>query len=330
MLKKKDVFLTLALGFILVSLAYFVNLKHKERFSVSWNVMGTVATITGSDYAQVKLASAEAKEIFATYNRLLSSWDSNSELSKISQNAGNGKTYTVSDTVTNVYKLAFDVMRQSKGAFNPLIGNVMKLWGFNGSKPINEIPTEEQIASLPFSPHDIYFNCPNIRLEKKGMSIDFGGIAKGEAIDKLASRLNNILPNTDIIINLGGNIKVLGSRHKKIGIRNPFGDGYVKTIVLTNSEAVATSGNYERFVKINGIQYSHIFDGRTGRPVTNNIASTTVITKSAAVADALSTTLYILGPDEGIKFINKFYPDVAAMWISTSNEWTLSPRMKEK
>jgi thiamine biosynthesis lipoprotein len=327
---KKDIFLFLILGAILLSLTTFVNLKNNKTHTVSWNTMGTIATISGKNYEIVNEASLEAKNLFSEYNKLLSSWDSNSELSQISQNAGNGKTLNVSTLVTNVYQIAFKGMRQSSGAFNPLIGNVMKLWGFNGARKIDKSPNKSKIASLPFSPNDVYFENPKIRLEKNGMSLDLGGVAKGEAIDQLASKLISRFPNEELLINLGGNIKTLGNTPKKIGIRNPFGEGYVATILLTNLESVATSGDYERFVEIDGKKYSHIFDGRTGEPATNNIASTTVIAKSAAIADMLSTTLYVLGTTEGMKFINDFYPDVAVLWISTSNVWTTSPRMKER
>ena len=97
-------------------------------------------------------------------------------------------------------------------------------------------------------------------------------------------------------------------------MRNPFGQGYAATITLTNGEAVATSGNYERFVEKNGVRYSHILDGRTGEPTTG-IAGVTVIAPSAALADGLSTTLFVLGPDDGMRFLAKWHPGIAALWI---------------
>ena len=84
--------------------------------------------------------------------------------------------------------------------------------------------------------------------------------------------------------------------------------------MLTNGEAVATSGNYERFVERDGVRYSHILDGRTGEPVTG-IAGVTVIAPSATLADGLSTTMFVLGPEEGMRFLGQWHPDIAALWI---------------
>jgi thiamine biosynthesis lipoprotein len=100
-------------------------------------------------------------------------------------------------------------------------------------------------------------------------------------------------------------------------VRNPFGTGYAATITLTNGEAVATSGNYERFVERDGVRYSHILDGRTGEPTTG-IAGVTVIASSATLADGLSTTLFVLGPEEGMRFLEKWHPGVAVLWIPDS------------
>jgi thiamine biosynthesis lipoprotein len=327
---KKDIALFLTLGTILIALTFFVDSKNKKTYCVTWNAMGTVAQITGERKSEVEFAERKAKELFTSYDLLLSTWRNDSELSKISKKAGTQETLTISPDVTNVYKYAFDIMKQSKGAFNPLIGNVMKLWGFNGSKKTYRLPDKEEIESLPFSIDDVYFNAREIRLEKKGMSLDLGGIAKGEAIERLAGKIKTEFPRSKIMINLGGNIKVLGSGTRTIGVRNPFKEGYVAILELKDGEAVATSGDYERFIEINGIKYAHIFDGRTGCPATNNIASVSVIANSATIADALSTTLYVLGPEEGEKFLNDFYPDVSALWISTSNVWTPSKRMKTR
>ncbi len=103
-------------------------------------------------------------------------------------------------------------------------------------------------------------------------------------------------------------------------MRNPFAavdqslPAHAAVIVLTNGEAVATSGNYERFVERDGIRISHILDGRTGEPV-SGIAGVTVLADSAMMADGLSTTLFVLGPKDGAEFLAKHYPGTAALWI---------------
>ena len=324
----KDAGLFVLLAAILVSLATFVKSSNEKKFSVSWNTMGTVVSVSGENGNHVEKTADEAKAVFGTYERLLSAWNENSELRKISKDAGSGKTHEITPSVSGVYKTAFEVMKTSGGAFNPLIGNVMKLWGFNGGKALR-VPAGKEIANLPFSPRDVFFDGARIRLEKKGMSLDLGAIAKGAAVDRVAENVAKTLPGAEVAVNLGGNVKNLGKKPRKIGVRNPFGGGYAATLVLSGGEAVATSGNYERFVEMDGVRYAHIFDGRTGSPVTNGVAAVTVVSKSATLADALSTTLFVLGPKEGSRLLASRYPDVAALWISVSNEWTMTPQMEK-
>ena len=113
---------------------------------------------------------------------------------------------------------------------------------------------------------------------------------------------------TAVLLDLGGNLKVV-SGEWKTGIRDPFGTGGVaRTLTLTNGMACATSGEYERG--------KHIHDGRTGAPVTNDVASVTVVhPASAMVADGLSTTLFILGREKGERFLRNHYPEAVAYWI---------------
>ena len=143
-----------------------------------------------------------------------------------------------------------------------------------------------------------------------GKGPDLGGIAKGFAVDLAAERLKRepVKDGVAVLLDLGGNLKVV-SGEWKTGIRDPFGTGgVVRTLTLTNGMACATSGEYERG--------KHIRDGRTGVPVTNDVASVTVVhPTSAMVADGLSTTLFILGREEGECFLRRHYPEAAAYWI---------------
>ena len=142
-----------------------------------------------------------------------------------------------------------------------------------------------------------------------GKGPDLGGIAKGFAVDLAAERLaRDGGPGRSLLIDLGGNLKVV-SGEWRTGIRNPFGGGgTVRTIILTNGMACATSGEYERG--------KHIRDGRTGKPVTNDVASVTVVhPASAMLADGLSTTLFVLGRAKGDAFLEANFPEATAYWI---------------
>ena len=148
-------------------------------------------------------------------------------------------------------------------------------------------------------------------------TFDLGAIAKGFAVDLASSMAPGVGP-IDAIIDLGGNLKALrseGGTHKpwRTGVRDPFGDGFAAVVDLHEGEALATSATYYRG--------SHIYDGRTGLAVSNGVASVTVLCNSAMWADGLSTTLFVLGPEEGKKFLDDKLKllvgdmEVSALWI---------------
>ena len=144
-------------------------------------------------------------------------------------------------------------------------------------------------------------------------TLDLGAIAKGFAVDRMDSMLRSCRPaRTDCLIDLGGNVKSLRGVWKT-GVKDPNGDGFAAVVDLREGEALATSATYYRG--------GHIYDGRTGAPVSNDVASVTVLCRSAMWADGLSTTLFILGPDEGRDFLARKRQGllgdepVAALWI---------------
>jgi len=147
-----------------------------------------------------------------------------------------------------------------------------------------------------------------------GKGPDLGGIAKGFAVDLAAEALSagtqgwRMPEGCAVLVDLGGNLKVV-SGEWRTGIRDPSGgDGVVEIITLTNGMACATSGEYMRG--------KHIRDGRTGLPLSNDVASVTVVHPSSAMlADGLSTTLFVLGREKGDEFLLKWHPEAFAIWV---------------
>ena len=145
-------------------------------------------------------------------------------------------------------------------------------------------------------------------LEKAGLQLDLGGIAKGYAVDVAYDRL--VGKGVDnAMVNLGGNIRCRGLARRgtpwRVGVRDPFDrETIVGVLRLTDGLAVATSGNYERFVTIAGERYAHILDPRTGYPV-KGMAGVTVVAGSALEADAMSTSLFVLGMEEGLQVLGE-------------------------
>jgi len=200
----------------------------------------------------------------------------------------------------------------------------MRLWGFNGSsKKFNPPDSDALMTAMGLA------DCgaigivtdstgAGVRLAKPGMSLDLGGIAKGYAVDVAWSRLKGD-GHINTLVDLGGNLRAIGEAVPgrggwRTGVRNPFEpEGLLGIFLLKDGEAAATSGHYERFVIINGVRYAHIIDGRSGRPVTG-MAGVTVIAPDAMTADALSTALFILGPQQGIELLRRYHT-CEAIWI---------------
>lgn len=142
---------------------------------------------------------------------------------------------------------------------------------------------------------------------RKDGRLDYGAIAKGFAVDVAAERLESTISGgQDVLIDLGGNIKSVRGEWK-VGIKDPAGSGMCETVGLGEGESLATSALYFRG--------RHIYDARTGSPVSNGVASVTVRCRSAMMADGLSTTLFVLGVDAGREFISRFAPDASALFV---------------
>jgi len=246
-----------------------------------------------------------------------------SDLSRVNTVAGNGEFVAIAPEVAHVLRTALRLSRDSGGVFDPTIGPLMKAWGFRGGKAQQE-PTVAELAqarALVGWTNMLWdaTNSNHVRLALAGMRLDLGGIAKGYAVDVAYERLL-ATGARDFLVDLGGNLRVHGESAPglggwRTGVRNPFDLSEITgMILLTNGESVATSGNYERFVKMDGRHYAHIMDTRTGHPA-EGVAGVTVLAPSGIQCDGLSATLFILGPEAGQKFLTRFRPECEALWI---------------
>lgn len=292
---------------------------------LQWCTMGTVAAVQSTDLDTAQRLRKIAIDEFAIVEKELSSWNESSTLAEVNRNAGEEEAVLVSRSFSEILKLSEKITRESNGAFNPLIGPVLKIWGFNGATPPAAIPPQTvlQGALALASIDDVELSTCNssnaVRLTRSGMQLDFGAVAKGYAVDLVwrAARAQGL---SNALIDLGGNLRALGEARPGregwlTGVRDPFHESrLVARILLHDGEAIATSGNYERFVEINGERCAHIIDGRTGLPV-KGVAAVTVVAPDAATADALSTALFILSIEKGKKLIQEHYPDSLALWI---------------
>lgn len=278
-------------------------LKSREA-EASFIAMDTIMSITCYGKESADAVSAAKEEILRLDN-LLSAESENSEVSLINS-AGSG---VLSEDGRKLMDFSLDIFSKTDGAFDVTVYPVMKLWGFTEGK-LN-VPTKSELNEA--------LNCcnsDNIRFDRDsgeivlsdGQGIDFGGIAKGYASD----RLMEIFEAYDIdsaIVTLGGNIQTYHTKPDgsewNVAIRNPFDDKeeYVGSLRVSNL-AVVTSGAYERFFvdEASGKTYHHIIDPSTGYPADKGIASVTIVSSSGILADALSTACYVMGIDNSIKY----------------------------
>lgn len=229
-------------------------------------------------------------------------YDAASEISAINAAAGQ-QAVAVSESTYALLKRAVELAADTDGIFDPAIGPLTSLW--HDAKEAGVPPDEAAIAEkLPF----IDYRCiefddaaRTVKLTQAGMSLDLGGIAKGYASDLVKS----ICENSDIdtaLISLGGNVYSYkapkGKEGYRIGIRDPLGSENSPLLALTLTDRVmSTSASYERYFEYESTTYHHIIDPKTGSPAVTDLLSITVISQDGALADCLSTTLYIKGMD---------------------------------
>jgi FAD:protein FMN transferase len=240
--------------------------------------------------------------------KLISSWDSLSQTSSINKNAGI-KPVVVDLELFNLIQRAIKISKLTEGAFDISYASMDKVWKFDGS--MKEMPSEEAIKNsvskvgykniiLDEINHSVF-------LKLTGMKIGFGAIGKGYAADK-AKELLKIKGVKAGIINASGDLNTWGKQPDgkdwMVAIVNPINKEKVFSWMPVYNSAVVTSGNYEKYVSFNGVLYTHIIDPRTGYPSTG-ILSASIFTANAELADALATSLFVMGVDVGLDFINQ-------------------------
>jgi thiamine biosynthesis lipoprotein len=265
--------------------------------------MGTYAAVRVPAARATGLAdcAATARVIFAELNDALTNYRPDSEISRLNKLAG-GEPLAMSPHAIAVLALSRRYAEASGGAFDPTIAPVVLLWGFSGGRKPERVPAADRLDAARSLTGYQFLQVSNntARLSRPGMKLDLGGIAKGYAVDVAYERIR-ALGVADVLVDLGGNIRCCGSGRRgrawTVAVRNPFDAGrHLGTLALSDGLAVASSGNYERFVEIEGKRYSHIMDPRTGYPAAG-MAGTTVICTNAVEADAMSTAVFLMGPE---------------------------------
>lgn len=259
-----------------------------------------------------------------------------SEVSKINASAGNEPVQVSPDTYF-VLQEAKHHAEISKGAYEPTIGPLVKLWNIQSEDEGRDwIPSPEDIEKSKrlINYNDLELLDDNkVFLREKGMKLDLGGIVKGYATDEVRRILLENGVNA-AIIDLGGNIYAHGAKADdipwNIGIQNPLEvTGEYLGVIEIKDKSIVTSGDYERFFEYNGKRYHHIIDRNTGYPSDSEITGVTIISDRSIDGDALSTTLFVLGVDKSMELVDSI-DGVDAIFITKDKSIYTTSNIKDK
>ncbi len=309
--------------------------QEPQRHDYQLYVFGTLVDITlwDVDEARGNEAISTISSDFQRMHREWHAWEPG-PLVSLNEAIAAGREAEVPASLLPIIGQSQQLYRQSDGLFNPAIGGLLKLWGFQSSeRPNGPPPAAEAIAAWVASApgmDDLHISDGMLHSDNPRVQLDFGAFAKGYAVDLAIERLR-AMGIENAIVNAGGDLRAIGSKSGepwRIGVRHPQGNGVLAAIAVQGDEAVFTSGNYERYREHEGVRYTHILDPRNGMPV-DGVTSVTVIHDSGAVADAATTALVVAGPEEwpriarqmGIKYV---------MLVDDAGTVYLNPAMRER
>jgi FAD:protein FMN transferase len=311
---------------LIVAVWYGNKFPREERRSEL--LLGTICEITLVD-ASKELRSAVFDDAFNTIramDALMSIYRGDSEISRVNREAVL-KAVTVSPDLFFVVEKSKELSAITKGAFDITTLPLSQMWGFTHGE--GRMPTAEDIAAVldKIGSRNIILEPQekgqgSIRFEKDGVQIDLGGIAKGYICDVVAAHVKKYGIKS-AMVNIGGTIFAYGKPSHRpywaVGIRDPRDKSKSVKAVILDNKALATSGDYEQFFIKDGKRYTHIIDPRTGWPASGMLA-VTVCCQSAMVADAFSTGLFVLGPEESMKLLSIMKGIDAFMIYEDGNE----------
>ncbi len=294
--------------------------------------MGSAFSFTAVSQSDIVANKSIDEAVFEVIRieKLISSWDEKSETSLINKNAGI-KPVKISKELYNLIERCMKVSELSNGFFDISFASIDKIWKFDGT--VIKMPDKEKIANsvknINYKNIILDKEQQSVMLKEKGMKIGFGAIGKGYAAYMAKKKMieNNIKSG---VVNAGGDLLSWGKKPDNtpwtIGIANPENKNNVIFWLNISGTAVVTSGNYEKYVEINGQKYCHIINPKTGWPV-KGLSSVTILCANAELADALATTVFVLGKDDGMKLVNHL-EGVECIIIDENNKLYFSENVK--
>ena len=271
--------------------------------------------------------------VFREFDRLeslLSVWKDGSDVVRMNTNAGVTPVPVGQDTI-NVLREAADASALTRGKFDITFGALTDIWRFDHDQD-NIVPDRQMIEArltrVDFQAVQIDSTARTAFIGRPNMRVHLGGIGKGYAVDRAAALIKQ-RGVADFMIQSGGDLYVAGSnggRPWTLGIADPRGDHSPFATLQISDGTFSTSGDYERSFMKDGKRYHHLLDPDFGEPA-SGCRSVTIVTNRAVIADVLSTGVFIMGPDEGMKLIEKL-PDVEGVIVTSDNEVLISSGLR--
>jgi FAD:protein FMN transferase len=322
-----SLFITIMLALVLTGCERAQPIHHLSgaTMGTTWSVK-VVGLPVGSSLAEVQ---QDLHLILESINNQMSTYQADSEISQFNQLEAGG-SLTLSPDFAHVLQYALRLADETSGAYDPTVGPLVNLWGFGPNKTLLKRPSTEAIAKarqrtgwqrIVLSPRAADGTAGAV-LQPGGVYLDLSSVAKGYAVDKLASYFE-ARQIDDYLVEIGGELRASGHKPDnvpwRVAVERPVpGVREIENVLSLNNLSVATSGDYRNFFEEAGETYAHIIDPRTGLPVDHLTASVTVVAPTCAEADALATALTVLGPEEGLRFAQQ--RQLAVLFIVRTTE----------
>lgn len=296
---------------------------------IQQNIYTTAAESRAMEEIRILLRQLEEQEL----SRRLDT----SEVWEVNASAGEKEGIMLSEGLSEAMGKCLELWRKSEGAFDVTLGAVVSLWDIDGwaagdREGAFALPKEEALRRALES-------CGSGRLEldgatlylPEGLQLDLGAVGKGIALDRILSYLEENETITGATISVGGSVLTYGEKPDgscwKVGIANPADtSANIGVLSLEGQWCISTSGDYERYVELDGVRYHHIIDPATGYPADSGVSGVTVLTKDGFLSDALSTACFILGADEGMSLAAEYGAEV--LFVMKDGSVVMSEGMK--
>ena len=290
----------------------------------SGQTMGTTYAVTivePSTNISVETTQRHVDHILARINASMSTYQPDSELSRFNR-AHTTNWVPISLDLYLVLKEALRVSHMTTGAFDVSVGPIVDLWGFGPSPRHTTIPSDEAIRtrldSIGYQHLHLQDDPPAMRKDHPALSVDLSAIAKGYGVDQVVGYLES-RHITNYLVEIGGELRANGHNTQekpwKVAVEQPTPiTQAIHRVLHLEGQGIATSGDYRNFFEREGIRFSHTMNPNTGKPVTHNLSSVTVVAETTMKADALATAFLVLGPKEGFALAQREH--VASLFLT--------------